>query len=314
MVEFPIIKADVFNLDGKKIANKGQEITSDFLKTLTNQNPSPSKSLVQHPDLMEDLNNFLSLPPYHKIFDRERIRQETMQLLTRARIHPAVYESLLYFKENDFITYRHILTTSTLATRMANDMNSVYRHTLEVPSVTPSHDIGKINIPINILTKKEALTQDEIEILREHTLSGLILLTYYLGDGDPAACQVAYEHHELMDGTGYPRGFRQSNELVQIVTSCDIFDALITPRPYRKEDYSLRGALEVISDAASANKINVDCVKLLISYNRSPKTPWQDLEISKEHRVKEPQDNNYSMGHLGIQKETKEPLPSPEKI
>lgn len=301
------INQDVFDLDGKKLAEAGQELTPVFIRDLSSRRrlSTPPTNLSKFPELLDDYYEFCKTPPYDKIFPEDYTRQEVSNLLGRARIFPVVYESLKYFKEKDPYTYRHILMVSAMSTRMANDYASIYRLTLEAATVTPSHDIGKMNIPLSILTKEKDLTAKEKDILKEHTTVGFILLTHYLGEEDPASCQVAYEHHELMNGTGYPRGIQQTHELVQLVTVCDIFDALVMPRPYRKNNYTVRGALELISYAAFENKLNMDFVSLLVAYNRWGRPPAKKVVVSTKRRESEPKDNNYGLAHIPIPKSPK---------
>ncbi len=306
-----VLNQDILDLDGRKLAEAGQELTPAFIKDLSlhRATSTPPTNLSKFPELLNDYYEFCKIPPYDKIFAEEHTREEVSNLLGRARIFPVVYESLKYFKEKEPYTYRHILMVSAMSTRMANDSTSLYRLSLEAATVTPSHDIGKMNIPLSILTKEKKLTDEEKNILREHTTVGFILLTHYLGKEDPASCQVAYEHHELMNGTGYPRGIWQTHELVQLVTVCDIFDALVMPRPYRRTNYSVRGALEIISYAALEKRLNMDFVSLLIAYNRWGRPPAKKLTLSTKLRESEPQDNNYSLAHIPIPKSKKTLFP-----
>lgn len=298
--KYNVIRTNVVDLEGNKLAEAGQEISPEFLEHLYKFRPATrsSKLIWQYPKLKEDFLEFCANPPYNKIFETDYSREQIINLLGRAKIFPIVYDSLMYFREHDFYTYRHTLMVSALSTRIADDCATLYRHTLEAATVTPSHDIGKITIPLKILIKQEPLTPDEIRIVREHATAGFIILTYHVGDEDPLACQVAYEHHELMDGRGYPRKIRESSELVQLVTVCDIFDALVMPRPYREQNYSIRAALDLMCMSAYFKKLNWEFVKLLISYNRLGRPSSDKLAISKLRREKEPRNNKYSQNQV----------------
>jgi HD-GYP domain-containing protein (c-di-GMP phosphodiesterase class II) len=297
----PIIPTAVYNLDKKIIAEAGQALTFDFLHKLVKDRPKIEvpKTFADYPEILDGLQE-----PYNKIFDETTICQTTADNLSRAHLYPLVLHALEYFRENDPYTYRHSLMVALLATRMANDFRTIYSFALSVASVVPSHDIGKINIPLSLLTKSEELSVEEIMNLRCHACYGFILLSYYIGDADPLSCQIAYEHHEFMNGRGYPREINESNELVELVTVCDMFDALVSPRPYRQEQYTPRAAIELICDAAGAGKVNWDCVKLLISYNRADKPPIEKVVVSQERRGKEPKNNKYSMARLKPESQT----------
>jgi len=302
----PIIPTAVYNLDKKIIAEAGQALTYDFFQKLIKDRPKTEtpKTFADYPEILDGLSEYCAQEPYNKIFDNAAVCQTTADNLSRAHLYPLVLHALEYFRQNDPYTYRHSLMVAMLATRMAHDFKTIYSYALSAASVVPSHDIGKINIPIPLLTKTDELSVEEIMVMRCHACYGFILLSYYIGDADPLSCQIAYEHHEFINGQGYPRGIKQTNDLVQLVSVGDMFDALVSPRPYRVEHYTPRAALELICDAAGAGKVNWDCVKLLISYNRADKPPIDKVVVSSERRGKEPKNNKYSMAKLKLDSQT----------
>lgn len=96
------------------------------------------------------------------------------------------------------------------------------------------HDLGKVRIPIEILTKPGRLTDEERTVVQRHPEEGAKLVLERGADLQLAAV-VAYEHHICLDGTGYPamRFQRPCHYASRIVHVCDIYDALCTDRPYR---------------------------------------------------------------------------------
>ncbi|OXM84246.1 HD-GYP domain-containing protein [Paenibacillus rigui] len=97
------------------------------------------------------------------------------------------------------------------------------------------HDIGKTQIPIDILRKNGALTQDEFVLMKKHTEFGFHLLK------DEAnipllAAHCAFQHHERMDGSGYPRGIKGNDihDYARWIGLVDSYDAMTTHRVYRK--------------------------------------------------------------------------------
>jgi HD-GYP domain-containing protein (c-di-GMP phosphodiesterase class II) len=99
----------------------------------------------------------------------------------------------------------------------------------------PMHDVGKLSIPDAILRKPGALTPDEFEIMKGHTIVGAQLLA----DADTPvlrlARQIALCHHERWDGTGYPKGLAGLDipEAARIVAIVDAYDAMTHDRVYR---------------------------------------------------------------------------------
>jgi HD-GYP domain-containing protein (c-di-GMP phosphodiesterase class II) len=99
----------------------------------------------------------------------------------------------------------------------------------------PLHDIGKLGIPESILLKGGALTPEEWEIIHTHTTIGHRILadgrSMYLTMG----ASIALKHHERFDGSGYPRRLAGAAIPIEgrILAVADVFDALISPRPYK---------------------------------------------------------------------------------
>jgi two-component system response regulator RpfG len=106
-------------------------------------------------------------------------------------------------------------------------------HVLDIAA--PMHDIGKIGIPDSVLIKEGPLTPPEIEIMRTHPRIGYDILkgspSKYLSMG----AIIALGHHEKFDGTGYPNGLHGDDIpiVARIVAVADVFDALVSERPYK---------------------------------------------------------------------------------
>ncbi len=109
------------------------------------------------------------------------------------------------------------------------------------------HDIGKSQIPHEILNKPSNLTEDEFTIMKDHTILGYLMVK---DNGSISAFvkTIILMHHEKLDGSGYPNGIegKDLNPLVQICSVCDIFDAMITDRVYRNK-LPIYKVLETIS-------------------------------------------------------------------
>ncbi len=96
------------------------------------------------------------------------------------------------------------------------------------------HDIGKLAVSNTILDKPAKLTDEEFAIIKTHPVHSAEILTAISIFADTA--EIAFAHHERLDGKGYPRGLRrdQISFETRIVTVADVFDALTADRPYRK--------------------------------------------------------------------------------
>jgi len=138
------------------------------------------------------------------------------------------------FRDNE--TGMHIIRMSRYSMSLARAIGMNEKECKIILNASPLHDIGKIGIPDRILLKPGKLNGDEWEIMKSHTLIGVRIL-----EGDNceflnAARTIALTHHEKWDGSGYPNGIAGEDIPVmgRIVAVCDVFDALISERPYKK--------------------------------------------------------------------------------
>ena len=157
---------------------------------------------------------------------------------------------LLQLKEFDQYTTTHSMNVSVLAMALGEylDLGGATVRALGVAGLL--HDLGKTCIPREILIKPGKLTDAERVVVREHPIVGARML---LASPEPMelAAVVAYEHHVMLDGGGYPalrdaRGAQYASMLVHV---CDVYDALRTNRPYR-EAWESERALAYIHDRA----------------------------------------------------------------
>jgi hypothetical protein len=96
------------------------------------------------------------------------------------------------------------------------------------------HDIGMLQVPVEILSHPGPLTDEQRRLMESHTTMGADMLRRVV-PSKSWLVETAAEHHERIDGTGYPAGLREANlsSLVRLVSVCDIYAALCMPRPYR---------------------------------------------------------------------------------
>lgn len=108
------------------------------------------------------------------------------------------------------------------------------------------HDVGKVRIPLSVLDKPGPLDANERFIMETHAREGFEILARH-PDLAGEVAEVAYAHHELLDGSGYPRriGGQEIGDVTRIVTICDIFAALMERRPY-KQPKTARQAYDIL--------------------------------------------------------------------
>jgi HD-GYP domain-containing protein (c-di-GMP phosphodiesterase class II) len=292
-----IAKYPVYSHDNQLLVSAGTELTREYLDELCSHRKKSCEmlSLLQYGTFQQDLLRQFSIAPYDVIFTDSKTVTAILQVMEQVQLPSPLLDGLEYFKTNDFHTYRHMLMIFALSTLVAENLGQDYPELThwELAGTGPTHDFGKITVPLPILLKKEPLTRSEFDLLRHHTLAGYVLLSHYLQDCDCLAAVIARDHHERKTGTGYPSGIIQKNIMVEIVAVCDIYDALIAPRPYRPVSYDNRTALEELTWMAQRSEINSDVVQGLVANNRTKKPSYKDFAISLERRGVEPAGNNY---------------------
>ena len=146
---------------------------------------------------------------------------EIIELMEQVQLAGPKLDSIEYFKQHDSYTYRHILMVFAYLTLLSRELVPNYQVRIKEMATSPLHDIGKVCVPLEILTKASPLTRDERKNLEHHTTAGYILRCYYSQNVDHIAARVARDHHERIDGSGYSRGIRLSDRMVEIVAICD---------------------------------------------------------------------------------------------
>jgi putative nucleotidyltransferase with HDIG domain len=142
---------------------------------------------------------------------------------------------LASLKSVDEYTFTHAVNVGILTMSLAESLGFSGSHLKDIGTAALLHDVGKIQIPEEILQKKGALDSGEREIMESHSINGARQLMKIKGL-PRLALIVALEHHLKYDGGGYPhvKGKWQTNIVSQIVAIADVFDALRTKRPYRE--------------------------------------------------------------------------------
>ncbi len=306
------LKYPVRTLEDRVLFEAGDMLSTEALQDLlARDKPSenqPSSQLLQYGTQRNDLLHFLAQPPYHVIFNEKDKVAEVFDIMDRINVVFPVLQSMDYFKQQDAYTYSHILNVYALSTLLAKDILTDSMELFHEAAIGPNHDLGKICVPLDILKKPTPLTVAERKRLEHHSPAGYVLMSHCLQDPNHLAATIARDHHERMDGSGYPRGIELDNKMTEIIAVCDVYDALLSMRPYRPLSFDNRTALEEITRMAEEGKVGWDIVKALVSHNRDEKTPYSEIIISSDKRGVPPVDNVY-----GITAEEASSAPNPSK-
>ena len=161
-------------------------------------------------------------------------------------------------------TVIHTVSTTCIASIMAGLLGVKENDIEKIKTGAMLHDIGKIGIPVYILESTDKLNDADMEIMRKHVEITEKILQ---GNVDTDIKHIAVNHHERLNGTGYPKrfGFRDIAFFDRIVTIADIFSALCGSRSY-KTAYPKERIIRILSDMSSQNLIDSKIAALSIEH------------------------------------------------
>ena len=197
---------------------------------------SPVGLLVAFAAASEPGTSLLLLPllAVFEIFAREReARIESALTLSSAYRGTAMLLSEVLSSTDEY-TGTHSRSVVVLAHQVGEAMGLDEATLRDIEFGALLHDVGKISVPNEILNKPGRLTDEEMAVMRLHTLDGEAMLSRIGGTLEQAGV-VVRSHHERYDGRGYPDGLRGEEIPVaaRVITACDAFNAMTTDRPYR---------------------------------------------------------------------------------
>lgn len=154
-------------------------------------------------------------------------------------------------------TYMHSIRTAIFSTALAYENGYSGDRLKNIAIGALLHDVGKLHIPIRILTKPGPLTGAERHCMESHPLLGLSILPEGLPD---IAKNIVSLHHEKNDGSGYPYGRKNIPDYVQIVTIADMFEAMTSKRHY-KAAYSSTKACAILKQDMELGRLNSEFIE-----------------------------------------------------
>lgn len=156
-------------------------------------------------------------------------------LVDNFKMERDVVSMLLLLNTKDDYTYQHSVQVGMLAYYLASWLNYSEEEAVKIGQAGFLHDIGKCQIEDDILNKPEKLSPEEFESIKKHTVYGHRIITESFGES--LAATVALEHHERIDGTGYPHRISGADmhPVSKIVAVSDVYSAMISSRVYQKK-------------------------------------------------------------------------------
>lgn len=248
-----------------------------------------AKATVLYETGVELINELLADPDLVRM--SRRLEHLSRAVATVVLNDPSAFSHLFTAAHHDFYTATHLVNVATYMVPLAHALG--HRDADELSLISQAgllHDIGKLYVPEPVLNKPGKLDDDDWWFLRTHPERGCEHLRKYAGI-DPLIITVAGQHHERLDGSGYPAGLK-SDEIHPIARICavvDAFDAMTAFRPFKRRTFSVPEALRIIEEE-TPQRYDPEVVKAWVKLARAnlpalaPKAPepTMGLPVGKE--------------------------------
>ncbi|GAA4002073.1 hypothetical protein GCM10022631_10870 [Deinococcus rubellus] len=224
-----------------------------------------------------DLVELVALRLEHALELRRVVRE------VRATLEAGLLALGLALEARDLETHGHTQRVANLAVQLGVALGLPPQDVDRLQEGAYLHDLGKLAVPDAILKKPGKLTPEEWSVMQTHVMQGWELAAR-IPNLAPAVLGLIRHHHELWDGTGYPDGLAGTTIplLARIFTVCDVYDALISERPY-KQAWSHADALQEI-EHQSGRHFDPEVVQAFLSLKRDEQAV-QDGRASGEGMI-----------------------------
>jgi len=246
----------------KELGEKG-EITFEYIST---PESSPAVQAEVHSRIIQLNRKKFIISSARDIRERKIIEEELKQSSQKLRraMEGTIQSMALTSETRDPYTAGHQNRVSRLACAIGREMGLPDNQIEGIRVSGTLHDIGKIYVPAEILSKPGKLRQNEINLLRDHAEVGYELLQN-IEFAWPVA-EIVYQHHERMDGSGYPRGLKGDQIMLEARIMCvaDVVEAMASHRPYRPAFSIEKALLEILQkrDLLYDGKVVDACLRL----------------------------------------------------
>ncbi|QWU18210.1 HD domain-containing protein [Paenibacillus sophorae] len=271
------VKFDIVNKNGAVLVPADSVLNEDTLRLLQQHEINPFDVLVQAAEdhtppgspskLIQEAANY-SKHLYDRLqYDRKvpliEIKNQLIPVVRQISRHPDLLELFESVKAKDEYTHQHNIGVGVLSTLIGQWLNLEESELALLSLAATIHDIGKVRIPQEVLLKPGKLTKEEFDEMKRHTIYGYEILKGTVGLS-PRVMLVALQHHERLDGTGYPLHLKKGEIDLwsQIVAVADVFHAISSKRPY--QDPMPFYKVVTLMRQGSFGELNPEIVSLLL--------------------------------------------------
>jgi len=186
---------------------------------------------------------------FRDITDRRQAAEQLQRTLERLResVGITIQAMVSAVEIRDPYTAGHQSRSADLARAIATEMELPEEKVEAIRMAGSIHDIGKLSVPAEILSKPTQLSANEFALIKEHPRSGYEILKNV--ETDWPLAEIIYQHHERMDGSGYPRGLKGDEIIMEarIMAVADVVESMASHRPYRAA-LGIEASLEEIEE------------------------------------------------------------------
>ena len=239
-------RKDIYSLNGVLLLSADTVVNADHVEMLKNHGialmekdvaevgtyaatadiPAIEDAVRQSEEWFEEIRRSKKVP-------LSGIRSELIPVIHEVALEANLFELLAALQAKDDYRYRHNIAVGVISTLIGAWLGLDRQELLQLTTAGLLHDVGKMFVPQEILDKPEKLTAGEFALVKMHTVYGYELLRNTVGVNHRQAL-VALQHHERMDGNGYPFGIDKSriDLFSSIVAIADVFHAMTSRRIY----------------------------------------------------------------------------------
>lgn len=243
----------IFNARGGSFLTRGTQLTESYIHKLQKlgidsinvTSLSPETKLPPPPDIVDEqvriravktISAAFAALEKNDQFDMHTLMQSAESLVKSVREMRENLVQLTDIRTHDAYTFAHSVNVAILCSMLGSLLNYSEEDIRVLTLGGLLHDIGKVDVPKNILNKPAALTDEEFVIMRSHAAKGAERLKKLKHLMAEQLARIAGQHHEHMDGRGYPKRLTADRlpEMSRICAIADVYDALSASRVYKK--------------------------------------------------------------------------------
>ena len=287
-----ILKESIFNAEGLQLLPEGMSITKTTLADMP-PNANAKAGLFEKTPFYKDMLTLPQEEEYKIALENQEHRDKVLNIIRTIKIPVLVAHELVELRKKSAIVYHHTLATTLLVTRAMFEVAESAEDIQRVARANLVKDLGMSRLSKDILRNKDHLTKQEYAAIKRHPITSMVLAYHYFGEG--LESMVALRHHERR-GKGYPAvAADKPNQVVDLVCTVDIFNALVSARSFRRESFDVRGAIDELKEMGDNGELPSWGAKLIATLYRTDKVSLSDIELSDKKLGFVPRTNHYGL-------------------